>query len=330
MKKVMIGSGSLVLISIVVIVVHMLVLGAVADTENGHGPFTAVPLRDGKNVGILPPGEARWYKFVRAGTDGVYQRQMDLTLIFTPDDGRRIHHVNFQIFPADEITRWYWRDASRMQNIGAGGIVSRDGNPITGELLWSGWVVDLDAYYVQVFNGADASIDYALFTDNVIGAEAGESGALPPAAGVMAGVGPNHAVPLASNLQKGQIPAGQEMWYTITYNDFDEEAYEAHIFTLIFTPDDGHRMHNVGLEIIPLDQLHIWQRGDTEQLRNVGAGNVVSRDGDPNTGELLWSGWLIDGETYYVRLRNDAEVAIDYWLFTADVMRTELGELAAP
>ena len=74
----------------------------------------------------------------------------------------------------------------------------------------------------------------------------------------------------------------------------------------------------------------MWEHGDTDQLRNVGAGSIVSRDGDPNTGELLWSGWLVDGESYYVRLRNDADVPINYWLFTDDVIHPELDERLTP
>lgn len=330
MNKMAIGTGSLVLIGVIAIILHVLVLGAVADSENGRSPFTAVPLQDGRNVGMLASGEGRWYKFVRGGTDAAFQRQLDLTLFFTPDNGQRIQHVNFQVFPADQITRWYPGDASQMQNMGAGGIVSRDGNPVTGERLWSGWVLDSDTYYVQVFNGADTTIDYWLFTDNVIAAELGESSALPPVVDVPAGAAPHHPLTLAPHLQKGQLKAGQETWYTIVYDDFDDDFYEPHTFTLIFTPDDGQRVHWVGFEIFPSDQLHIWQRGDTPQMHNLGAGSVVSRDGDPLTGERLWSGWLMDGETYYLKVRNDAEVPIDYWLFPGDIIQAELGEPSPP
>jgi hypothetical protein len=330
MKKIAVGTGSLVLISIIAIVVHVLVLGAVADSENGRSPFAAVSLQDGRNVGVLAPGEGRWYKSVRTGTDGAFQRQMDLTLIFTPDDGNRIHHVSFQVFPADQITDWYSGGASQMQNMGAGGIVSRDGDPVTGERLWSGWVVENDTYYIQVFNGADTTIDYSLFTDNVIAAELGETSALAPAVTVPAGADPNHPLMLAPDLHKGQLKAGQETWYTVTYDDFDSDAYEPHTFTLVFTPDDGHRIHGVGFEIFPLGQLHIWQRGDTDQMRNVGVGSIVSRDEDPLTGERLWSGWLMDGETYLLKMHNHSDADVDFWLFPEDVIRAELGEPSRP
>lgn len=330
MKKVLIGASSLIVISVVVILAHVLILGAVADTELGLSPFTAVDLNDGKNVGVIAPGQARWYRIYPTIDDGVFQRQMDLTLIFTPDDGNRVHHVNFQIFPGDQITSWYFGDVSQMENLGAGGVVVRDGNPLTGELLWSGWLVNKDSYYVYVSNDADVSIDYWLYTDNVVGAELGESSASPPVADVPAGADPNHPQTLAPGLQKGQLGAGRETWYTVAYDDYDKDAFEAHTFTLVFTPDDGNRVHRVGFEIIPLDQLHIWQRGDTDALRNVGAGSVVSRDGDPLTGERLWSGWLMDGEPYLLKIRNDADEDIDFWLFQEDMLRPELGEPSPP
>jgi uncharacterized lipoprotein YddW (UPF0748 family) len=326
MKKVAIGVGGLIIISAVTIAVHLLVLGVVADAENGRSPFTAVPLNNGKTTGVLAPGEARWYKFARTGDDQAFQRQMDLTLVFTPGDGNRVQHVNFQIFPADQIAHWYWGDVSQMRNMGAGGIVSRDGNPVTGELLWSGWVLDKEDYYIQVFNGADVTIDYWLFTDDVIGVELGEVATPPPAVDVPAGTDPNHPLALPPGLQRGHLGAGQETWYAIAYDDYDQQVYESHTFTLIFTPDDGNRVRYVGFEIFPLYQLHIWQRGDTDQLRNLGAGGVVSRDGDPLTGELLWSGWLLDGETYLLKVYNHADTDVDFWLFQKDVLHPELGE----
>lgn len=325
-SKIAIRTGGLFFVSVVVIAVHVLLLAAVADVEKGSSPFTAIPLADQKNTGTLAPGQTRWYQFVEEGKGGALQRQMDLTLIFTPDDGRRIHHINFQIFPSEQVTRWYWRDTGQMQRLGAGGIVSRDGVPTTGELLWGGWVSDNETYYVQVFNGADVSIDYWLFMGNVVAAESGRGLTSPelvglPAAGVVSEQSP------PTGLEKGQLPAGGEMWYAVIYEDFDDEVYEAHTLTLVFTPGGGDRVHRVGFEIFPDDQLHTWQPENTKQLRRVGAAGAVSRDGDPNTGELSWSGGLIDGKTYYIRLHNEAEVAVDYWFFMADTFGSEPGDL---
>jgi hypothetical protein len=324
-KKVVIGTSGLVLISIVVIAVHLVALGAVADTENGRSPFTALPLSDGKNTGTLAPGESRWYQFIRTSYGSASQQQMNLTLIFTPDDGQRVHRVNFQIFPADQITRWYEGDVSQMQNVGAGGIVSRDGNPVTGELLWSGWVLDNNTYYIQVFNSAEVTIDYWLFPADVIHAELGAVATPPPAVNVPAGADPNHPMTLPPGLQKGHLAAGQELWYSLIYDDYDGQANEEHTFTFVFTPDDGQRVHRVNFEIFSASQLQIWQRGDTDKLNNVGAGSIVSRDGDPVTGELFWTGWLMDGEAYLLKIYNSADADVDFWLFPEDVPHPELG-----
>jgi LPXTG-site transpeptidase (sortase) family protein len=179
MKKLLIVVGGLVCLGLVVVTVQLVVPKVIADAEFGLSPFTALPLQDGRNVGVLAPGESRWYELA-SGTEGAFQRQMDLTLFFTPDDGARAHWVNFQIFSADQIALWYGGDASQMQNLGAGGIVSRDGNPVTGELLWSGWIVNNETYYLQVSNGVDVTIDYSLFTGDIVAAELGPAPEPPP------------------------------------------------------------------------------------------------------------------------------------------------------
>lgn len=170
-KRAVVGIVVLVTIGLV-IGIRLLATGAIADAEKGLSPFTALELNDGRNVGVLAPGQSRWYEFA-SNPDGGFQRQADLTLFFTPDDGGRSHHVHFRIFPADQIETWYLSDAGQMQNLGAGGVVSRDGNPVTGELLWSGWLANDSAYYVEVFNGADITIDYWLFTGDIVAAELG-------------------------------------------------------------------------------------------------------------------------------------------------------------
>jgi hypothetical protein len=158
----------------------------------------------------------------------------------------------------------------------------------------------------------------------------GEPSPPPSPSAIVAGTDPNHPLPLANGLNVGSLSPGQQRWFSVVRADQDNEAFEQIALSLFFTPDDGNRIHRVNFDIYPAGQLHSWQLGNANPLRNIGAGGIVSRDGNPNTGELLWSGWLVDGETYYVRLRNDADVPIDYWLFTADVIRPELGELLAP
>jgi LPXTG-site transpeptidase (sortase) family protein len=193
MKKLLIVVGGLVCLGLVVVVIQLVVPRVIADAEFGLSPFTALPLQDGRNVGVLAPGESRWYELV-PGTAGAFQRQVDLTLFFTPDDGARAHWVNFQIFSADQIAHWYGGDVSQMQNLGAGGIVSRDGNPVTGELLWSGWIENSETYYLQVSNGVGITIDYSLFTGDIVAAELGPAPEPPPSEEVVVVPDPNQVV----------------------------------------------------------------------------------------------------------------------------------------
>ena len=172
MKKVIMAIGGLMCITLAVVAVRWAASQAVADEEGGLSPFTAFPLNPGRNTGLLAPGESRWY-ILASRADGAFQRQADLTLFFTPDDGNRAYRVSFQVFDGEQIARWYASDVGQMQNLGAGGVVSRDGNPVTGELLWSGWIANDQTYFVQVSNGAEIAIDYWLFPDNVMAAELG-------------------------------------------------------------------------------------------------------------------------------------------------------------
>ena len=190
--------------------------------------------------------------------------------------------------------------------------------------------MDGETYLLKIDNRADADIDFWLFQDDVLRPELGEPTPPPPEVVVAPGGDPFHTLPLEVGVNTGNLGAGEERWYSFVRDDFDNVAYEAMALTMMFTPDDGNRVHQVRFELYPADQLHIWARGETDQMRNVGGGSVVSRDGNPKTGELLWSGWIMDGETYYLKVRNDADVAIDYWLFPGDIVRAELGEVAPP
>jgi LPXTG-site transpeptidase (sortase) family protein len=225
MKKVLITISGLFVLVGVLAAIRLAASRAVAEVESGLSPFTALPLNDGRNTGMLAPGESRWYQVV-PNSDGSYQRQANLTLFFTPDDGNRAFYVGFQIFSADQITNWYWVDRSQMPNLGAGGVVSRDGNPVTGELLWSGWIMNDEIYYVEIANGTDTTIDYWLFTDDVIAAELGPVADSPPLAEASGGldvsqpsspVAPVEAVadpllPLASELGGDGVDVSSQVW----------------------------------------------------------------------------------------------------------------------
>jgi hypothetical protein len=296
-----------------------------ASVPAGTDFYHAVDLVEGLNRGSLEPGEARYYSFGWDTLPSAEGLPMYLTMFFTPDDGNRGSRVGFDLVTDGEVHLWARGDADEIHPFGAGSRVSRDGNPLTGESLWAGWIFSVGTYYVKVFNGSDSPIDYWLFTDDVVNVTLGSAPKVAGQVMVPPGADPNHALPLDPTLNRGILDPGQERWYSVE-GDVMRGGLKQLTLSLFFVPDDGHRVRYVKLDLFGHEQLHIWARGEGE-LHPFGSGGVVSRDGDDNTGELLWKGWLFSGGTYYIRVYNGADVPITYVLLPEDVEHPQMGDL---
>ncbi|PWH16413.1 MAG: hypothetical protein DDG58_09640 [Ardenticatenia bacterium] len=137
---------------------------------------------------------------------------------------------------------------------------------------------------------------------------------------------PNRPLVLHDGANVGRLAPGGEHWYAFIRQDFDKQRFEHMALTMFATPTDGNRSHHINFQIYPASQLHIWLRGTPNAMVPMGQGQWVERDKDPLTGERLWSGDVVDGDTYYVRVFNHSDQVIDYYLITNDVINTELGE----
>lgn len=144
-----------------------------ASFAQGTAPQTAVLLSQNVHKGKLEPRQESWYSFSVTDADQDIFEPMALTLVATPDDGNRIRSLTFDVFTTDEVTKWSPGGNPAMNNLGGGSLVYRDNNPLTGERVWSGWVVDSDRYYVRILNGADIAMDYWLFVGDVYSPELG-------------------------------------------------------------------------------------------------------------------------------------------------------------
>jgi hypothetical protein len=128
-----------------------------------------------------------------------------------------------------------------------------------------------------------------------------------------------------SQVNSGRLAPYGEHWYELVRDDLDEDLVENLALTLFFTPSQGFISNRVNFELFPAGQYHIWARGDADYMENFGAGMWVSRDKDPNTSERLWSGTLIDGDRYFVKIKNGTPEVVDYYLFPKDITNAELG-----
>jgi hypothetical protein len=115
----------------------------------------------------------------------------------------------------------------------------------------------------------------------------------------------------------GHLEPEQVAWYRWVLSG-DAAQPMSSSFTLFFTPGDSLFADRVLCEVMTVAQRDARLSG--QGTANTGAGTIVSRDGDPLTGERFWSGHLVAGEVYIVRIANASDVPIDYWLFPGDII----------
>jgi hypothetical protein len=318
--------GSLMVFSLLTIPPQVMA----ATQPAGNVPSEAVYLGEGQATGHLAPGEAAWYVYEPYVGDGATEQAGVLTLIFTPAValGADVSGVNFEIFSPGQVTSG--EDITTVPPIGMGGYVSRDGDPNTAEYLWQGILPVPATYYVRVYNDTAIAIDYWLFVGDVIASELGSETV--EAAVADESLEPEPAVTLRLPLVEtisGHLDTEGEAWYTVVpFGPGGHGVRSDYAFTLFFTPRYGPIGDRVAFEILTPEQLVLRQQGNP--YLNTGAGAIVSRDGDPLTGERLWSGQLMGYQTYLVRIFNGSDVPIDFWLFQGDIEHATLEAVPPP
>ena len=84
-----------------------------------------------------------------------------------------------------------------------------------------------------------------------------------------------------------------------------------------FTPNDGAQgytdAYRVNFDVYDAEDLTYWSQTDFDNvnIQSFGSGSAVVRDNNPDTGEMTWDGWVVDGNLYYVQIRNGARSPID-------------------
>lgn len=192
------------------------------------------------------------------------------------------------------------------------------------------WLIQADALgWLSIPLGNDQSL-LPIDTAGQNGAEAVEAAvpAPPPVEERYSPINiyPNN--PLEFNvhdLNSGRLPPYGEHWYSLKVANLDEHLIEDLKLTLFFTPRKGYISDRINFEIFPAGQYHIWQRGDADYMEHLGLGMWTSRDEDPDTGERIWNGSLVDNDRYFIKVKNGTPDEIDYYLFPDDVENAELG-----
>lgn len=284
-------------------------------------PNDPLVLKEGVNTGRIPPFGEHWYALTPGGIKDRDQTvDAALTLIHTPSDGNTVHKVYMDIYPYSEYHVWARGDSDEMRGFGKGQVVSRDGDPNTGEHIWSGTLVGGNEYLVKIYNGTFEPIDYYLFPADITNAELGgpinmlrdrERPYVPEVAGPLAPIEPGTAMnyPLTLNLgsNKGALQVGEKRWYRFIFPNYETDTnHNRHfVFLLTMTPLDTIRARHAKVYIYPASQLHIWLRGDEDELEPLGvSGKSPFKPKNPVDLQELWDGHLMENLEYYVLVKN--------------------------
>lgn len=307
----------------------------VTDPLIGVDPGNPAPKLPGLNRGTLAPNTTYWYEFKYDDFTGNQSRE-DIKHSLFVTTGRPVgndqHYINFELYPYSELNFWERGDADALgnglTNFGAGALVSRDGDDYTAEYIWNGSVNTNESYLLAIKNGTDREIDYWFYDGDIIRPELGEPTAPAPPRVFEPRRSPQTAEPLKVGLNKDLLCPGEQEWYSFRQTDFDRSTREEVALTMVMTPDDGNRIRRVTFDVFEAGAVQYWnpEDGDNSQINNIGAGSVVYRDTNPQTGERFWQGWVNDNDLYLAQIRNGSDVCIDYYMYTGDVYSPELGE----
>ena len=330
-------------------IVILIITASSAATVTGRAPALAISLSGELNTGILGPGEQRWFKFTPAQIERSVkieqssQVEQAFTLFFTPG-ADNLDRVALQLFEEEQLLFFNQERPDQIINFGAGQVVSRDGNPRSGELFWAGWLFREQNYYIQVVNDNEVAIDYWLFSKdiprypldtapetlaNVTSGDEQEPPQTPPTSDVAGSDGrtPQTAITVQTQLIQARLDPSQETWYSFTVNDHTADYFEETSLSLFATPNQQQQINKFALEIFTSQEIEQWILGKKANIYNVGVGSLEARDNDPFTGERFWTGWLVENDRYYIRVSNSTDNTMDYWLFFDDIYHPELGQV---
>lgn len=294
------------------------------DTLKGDNiyPNNPVKLLYGPNVGRMGPKTEQWYTFTPGKVDDKLIENFSLTLFFTPGEPNLARHVTFELFTGSQYQIWDRGTPQDMEHFGVGSWISRDNDYITGERLWHGTVVDGDQYFIKITNDTNKWVDYYLYPDDIINIEwDNPNGVYTKVASLIAGgdttpTGKDIGAPLVAQkgLTQGKLAAGEDIWFSYHTPNTAPNSFDFLPYGLELTHKPGTVAHYVNVEIYPYQEQAIWQRGDGDKMKPLGAGSFTEYSEINNSHTWQWDGHFVSNTVYFIRVRNDSPQEIDYEL----------------
>lgn len=311
----------LVAISFALIVALLSIVFADASTGTGSSPQTAISLVNQVNTGVLGPTQQRWFRLA-PGLAG--QIKQSFSLVFTPVSLRQ--QISLQVYDEAQAL-----SASPATPLGMGQWTPSVNSQQASGILWAGIIPGEAVHYVQIVNNSDAPIDYWLFAENEPEPVSTPEPVPPPPTPeppppAVLGGGPSawEAAVLPTGLARGHLQPSSTQWFTFSRAGLGGDVFQDLTFTMFFTPGGGNA-DNVNFQLFTPHEIAAWGRGERARPNNFGAGALVSRDNDPQTGERLWRGVVLRDDLYYLAIENGAAFEVDYYLYDQDIIHPLLG-----
>ncbi|MCB0163462.1 MAG: hypothetical protein KDI79_04495 [Anaerolineae bacterium] len=302
----------------------VVLLTSSAATDTGSNPSLAISLINYVNTGTLGPKQIRWFRISPTNPSFQGYSTQSLVLISTVDN--LAQNISLRVFEETQAVQ-FEEATNPLSPYGTGQWASSYGDLSAG-VRWSGRTVSNETYYIQIVNDNEVAVDYWLLREepHLSNTDASQPATAAPAStpNPEMGLQPYTAVDLPPGRNHNRLAAGATYWYTFSRDDPNQPSHFQDLsFSLFYTPDDGNR-HNVNFQLFTTAEVNAWLSG-SGRLNNFGAGMLVSRDGDPLTGERLWRGNVLRGDSYFLAIENGSEGEIDFWLYDQDISNPLLG-----
>lgn len=295
-----------------------------AATDTGSNPSLAISLINHVNTGTLGPKQERWFRLSPTNLDSQSYSVQSFVLISSVENLGQ--NISLRIFEESQAVQLK-QEPNSIIPFGIGQWTSRYADNPAG-VKWAGPTAGNETYYIQIINDNEVTVDYWLLRE-----EPHQSNVTPtqptPAEPVSTpdpqlGYQAYTAVNLPTGGNHNRLGPGSTYWYTFSRDDTSQPSnFQDLSFSLFYTPDESNRP-NVNFQLFTAAEVNAWLRG-SGRLNNFGAGMLVSRDGDPLTGERIWRGNILRGDTYFLAIENGSDVEIDFWLYDQDIVHPLLG-----
>lgn len=287
------------------LVAGLLLVAMLPMAVSAQGPVTVATLTPAgspyidNQVHSIQPSTSVWVRFDYLLSDTGKPRTTTITLLYGNKSG-----VGFEVYEPQDMNAYWEKDLAPIIGRGMPEMIPCATGWCAGDsLTWSGSLGATGTYHVRITNYNPFATTFLLSIDGkgVLLAQPIAVTGTSATAQTVTTDDPNRAAVLDGKQQL--IPAKSAMWFTFTYKT-DYENPPVKLLRLVYGNQSGLRFEVFSPEIL----------GNWWENEPIGIGTpekTPCSTGMCNTDHLTWSGGFGATGTYYVRIINNGDVAMN-------------------